>query len=609
MARGLLGSDIASDLVPYLTAGAAAARQAAAEWMRSLRDASVEPALRVAIAREKLDLVKQAQMAAIESLGGSLEEYLNPQRLLADATKAMKKGLPPAIDWLDLARLPELRWADGSPVDPVIIQWFIVSAVKSKTAEPSPLLRRHFARMVESDVEELAQWLLDRWITQDLAGIPPARTASEATSARFLAMAEGTLGSALPSKGLLAVVAAGGGAPIVAPSVAYIDMWRGNRTSQCKSLIQMLAWIDHPLAAQAVLSISTRFRTKTIQAEAALQTELLAERKQWTLDELGDRTIPTSGFDHDGRLVLSYGQRTFTAQLTDDLKVVLVNDQTGSSIKALPEPRVDEDDEVVRRAKADLATARKEIKQAASSQPSRLARAMCMQRAWTLEDFRRDILGHPVMRRVASRLVWTAETETETLTFRPLTDATLLDVEDQTVGLCDDAVIRVAHDLTVSPGDGQRWLAHLRDYEVSPLITQFGRPPVPEQLGDVIDDFNGHLIGTFKLKRMMTKLGWGAGGSAGGGVIDSIVRQFPGSDFEAILDIAGMPAYAEDWTTALRLLYFIRVGQRPVAGNAAPIASLPPVLVAEIYNDVASIAAAGTGFDPEWEVSGALGKR
>ena len=168
-------------------------------------------------------------------------------------------------------------------------------------------------------------------------------------------------------------------------------------------------------------------------------------------------------------------------------------------------------------------------------------------------------------------------------------------------------MIRVAHDLTVSPGEGERWLAHFRDYEVAPLFTQFGRSTVPDQLTDVIDAFNGHMIGTFKLKRQMTKLSWGIGGSVGGGVIDSIVKPFPGSNLQVVLEIAGMPAYAEDWTTALESLYFLRDGRRPTITNAAALSSLPPVLVAEIYNDVASIAAAGTGFDPDWEAKIRLG--
>ncbi len=637
-ARGLLGPRIAAELVPSLASGKAAERLAAAEWLRSLGDSSVVPALRKAIEKEKVDLVKQAQMAAVESFGGSLEEYLNPERLLADATKAMAKALPPALDWIDLQDLPTVRWADGSPVDQSIISWFMVGAVKSKSAEPSPLLRRYFGQMIEDDVQRFASSVLDLWIAHDLLGMTREQAEREVRAdiaeilAGYAAYPQGwahlirtpaeleaqiptrvdylmsrPAGSAVPSRGLLGLAAAGGDVTLVERTVAYINKWRGERVSQCRALVQMLAWIDHPLATQAVLAISTRFRTKTIQAEATEQARLLAERQGWTLDQLADRTIPTGGFDNDGRLELSYGPRTFTAQLGDDLKVVLFNDDSAAAIKALPDARVDEDATLARAAKAELTVAKREAKQAIKIQPERLRQAMCLQRSWGVEEFRRDLIDHPIMRRLAARLVWSAEAPGEVTSFRPLTDATMLDLDDGSVELRDDAVIRVAHDLTVPPGEGPRWLTHFADYEVPPLFTQFGRPKLPEQLPDVIDAFTGHMIGTFKLKRQMTKLGWRTGGSVGGGVVSSIVKLFPGADLQVVLEIAGMPAYAEDWTTALKSLYFLRDGRRPALTNAVPLRSLPPVLVAEIYNDVASIAAVGTGFDPDWEAKIRLG--
>jgi hypothetical protein len=59
-----------------------------------------------------------------------------------------------------------------------------------------------------------------------------------------------------------------------------------------EALIGMLAWLDHPTATQLVLSVGTRFRTKSLQEEAARQSAALAQRNGWTTDELADRSVP-----------------------------------------------------------------------------------------------------------------------------------------------------------------------------------------------------------------------------------------------------------------------------------------------------------------------------
>ena len=108
-------------------------------------------------------------------------------------------------------------------------------------------------------------------------------------------------GSAASSKGLLAVAAACAGERAAPVAQRYLKEWYGTRAAQGRALIVMLAWIEHPSATQLMLSVGSRFRTKSFQEEATRQAELLAERKGWTIGELADRTIPTAGFDEDGR--------------------------------------------------------------------------------------------------------------------------------------------------------------------------------------------------------------------------------------------------------------------------------------------------------------------
>ena len=115
----------------------------------------------------------------------------------------------------------------------------------------------------------------------------------------------------MAEKGILAVAGACCDAAAVGPVQKYLKDWYGYRAAQCKALIAMLASIDHPSAIQYLLSIANRFRTKGIREEAEKYVNILAERKGWTLDELGDRTLPAAGLGDDGTLELSFGPRQF----------------------------------------------------------------------------------------------------------------------------------------------------------------------------------------------------------------------------------------------------------------------------------------------------------
>ena len=118
----------------------------------------------------------------------------------------------------------------------------------------------------------------------------------------------------------------------------------------------MLAWIDHPEAVAFLLDVARRFRTATIRQEAEIQVRKLAERKGMTLAELADQSLPDAGLDAEGKLVLDFGPRQFIARLDDDAELVL-EDGSGSEIKALPAPGKTDNAEFAAAAKKRLAEA------------------------------------------------------------------------------------------------------------------------------------------------------------------------------------------------------------------------------------------------------------
>jgi hypothetical protein len=624
---------------PRRTSRAAAALQdgkgdirlAAAQWLTQIADPAARPALQAAWKNEKQDVVRGALLDALIAIGEDAGTYLDPAKTVVTAEKFVAKGLPSSLAWLDWAAVPELTWASsGEPVPRAVVQWLCGTAAKAKSPEPDAVLRHYAALFDAAGRERLAAHLLAAWLSEDIRplsaaeaeaqaaqaasmhygwysspqGQYPGMTLAQVTAALLPSYLKTPAGSATASKGLLAVVAACGGRDVVSPTERYLREWFGHRAAQGKALLAMLAWVEHPSATQLVLAIGARFRTKSLQDEAVRHAAALAERKGWTVDELADRTIPTAGFDDGAVLELPYGPRTFTAVLRPDLTVEL-RAPDGKAIKALPTPRQSDDAEQAKEAKKTFSAAKKELKSIATLQAQRLYEAMCTERSWSAEDWDRYLLRHPVVGPGVRRLVWVAPVDDGApVIFRPLDDGTLTDADDNDVKLPDGARIRVAHDSVLSPGEIERWSAHLADYEVTPLFQQLGRgvhAVTPELRSKrQLTDFTGHLLEAYALRGRAGKLGYTRGQSEDAGWFYTYEKRFPTLGIVAVVNFTGNPLPEENRLVALKELAFRRA--TPDGRHVElTLGDVPAVLVSECWQDMRLLAAEGTGFDPEWE--------
>jgi len=625
-------------IVSALADGKSEVRTIAAQWLGRLKYMPAIPALEKAVSTEKHDNAKGALLDALEALGQPVDKYLKRDVLLAEARKFLGKGMPKDLDWMVWDALPTVRWSDtGERVAPEILRWMLGQACRANSPEPNAVLRKYCAMFDPQERERLGQWVLDQWLAEDVAPIAQddAQQRAQASAqalhqgmalhpkfyqnhpllGKSLAELVGYLlpgflrlprGSAIASKGVLAVAAACAGGGAAAPVARYIKEWYGTRAAQGKALIAMLAWIDHPNATQVMLAIGNRFRTKSIQEEATRQAEALAERKGWTLAELADRTIPSAGFDENGELDLPYGARSFLARLPPTLKIELFNPD-GKKIASLPEPRMDDDAELAKAAKKSLSAAKKDIKSIVDLQTDRLYEALCTGRDWSFADWNAFLNRHPIVRHLVQRLVWLQEPASGArAAFRPLADGTLTDEEDEVVEVAGDARIRLAHDMLLEPAAVRRWQQHLIDYEITPLFPQLGKGtwelPAAQANAKEITDFKGHLLEAFALRGRATKLGYQRGSAEDGGWFHVYEKRFAALGLSAILEFTGNSLPEENRTVALIRLTFSPTNvENAWERSEIPLAKVPKVLLSECYNDVRLMAGEGTGFDPDWE--------
>ena len=648
-AQGCLerASDKFERLTAALSGGSAESRLAAAEWLGRTGDQQAITALLGAVKKEKNDVTKGAIMGALEQLGVLVEDFLDRAGLLKEASKGLSRGGPTDLKWFPFQRLPAVHWDDsGAVVEPEIVHWWLVQGCKLKNPEPGALLRWYAAHFRPAEREALGQFILEAWIAEDTAPIPRAEAENRAqtnaqqmrygaqyffqqaqkdpktwgapkpplTLEQYYAQAlASTLkqpkGSAIDSKGILSVAGAcvgGGAVPVVN---RYLKDWYGYRPAQCKALLQMLAWVEHRTATQLLLAVGSRFRTKGIQEEANRQAQAVAERKGWTLAELADRTIPSAGLDEQGVLTIDYGPRQFTARLNEELEFALT-DGEGKALKALPDPRKDDDEAKAAAARKMFSAAKKELKSVLSLQRERLYEAMCTQRTWPIEDWNLYLNRHPILRHHCQRLAWAAVRDGGAAgLFRPLADGSLTDVADEPVTYPDGTLVRVGHECQVTPEQSRAWRQHFQDYNIEPLFEQFGRPDFKlseeRQTDPEIADFEGHTLEAFRLRGRATKLGYTRGQAQDGGWFYDYHKRFPTLGLEAVIEFTGNGLPEENRTVALKSLRFARVadeGESSPGGDAVLLLSeVPAVLLSECWNDFRTLAAEGPGFDPEWE--------
>jgi hypothetical protein len=577
-----------------------------------------------AFSKEKYDVPKGALLAALERLGVPVDEFLDRAELHKKAEQEIAGGMPPALAWLPLDQLPAVHWQDsGTAVPPDVLKFWLIRAYKLKSPEPTVLLRRYARLMRPAEAAELGLFLLSAWITFDTR--PP--TDSQATQkAQALVQQLGSygltfqqamqsvlnspIGSAVAHKGVLAVAGALCDARAGVMVGDYLKQWYGMRAAQCKALIQMLAWIEHPAAIQLLLATARRFRTAGIRKEAERCVKALAERRDWTVAELADRSITTCGLE-DGRLLLDFGARTFAARPNDDLTFALF-DANNRPIAALPDPRKDEDPELVKKVKKHFSAAKKELKTIVKQLQERFYEAMCEQREWRFVDWEAYLGRHPIAGRLCQRVIWAVVQHGNSVTtFRPLADGTLTGADDAAVKLGPDARIRVAHEALVPPEQSALWRSHLADYEIAPLFEQFGKPVFrlaeeAKQLSEM-RDFVGYIVETFKLRGRANKLGYVRSGSEDGGWFYCYHRQLPTLGIEAVIEFSGNSLPEENRNVALTSLYFRHTLSNEEAqfGGASrprlPLGDVPAILLTECWNDLRIIAEQGTGFDPDWE--------
>jgi len=603
-------------------------RAHAATWLADMQSESSEKPLRKRLKKEKAEVVRAALIEALLRLGADLSDVIGPQALMAEAEKKGRKLALP--EWVNPETLPQVRFADGASAPRALIEYWIGLAVKLKDPSNTGLFGIYLDQLLPQDSAQLSGHILEGWINFDTHG-PTLEEANAYAQSRVdssrRAHRQGgwnSLGSTpadvedklaqifayykreklnqLPntgtkSKGALAL-ACRAEASFAAERVRWFLKNHGRRSHQAMALLDMLVGIGTPTAMQVVISAATRLKQKSTMAHANNIAERYAKDRGWSYDELADRTVPTASFDDAGELDLPCGPdaKPYVARIDEQLAIHIFN-PAGKVIKALPSG----DDEDTKESKKTLAASKRELKQIIAMQTQRMFEAIAAERHWPVDDWIECFHGHPVMRRLIERLVWEgldAHNNPQGL-FRATQEGDFTNAQDEGIDVRDYATVRLSHAALVDESTAEAWQAHLKDYEIKPLIDQFPKGYKPyggcEADATAISDRHGWLGETRPYRGAAEKLGYQREMGDGGGV-SGFYKDFQAAGITAFIETYGGLAYDENDPQSLKDLIFRKTGSY---GGLA-LKDVPPALLAMCHADLHTIAKKGA-FNEEWE--------
>ncbi|GIE78560.1 hypothetical protein Aph02nite_45100 [Actinoplanes philippinensis] len=355
--------------------------------------------------------------------------------------------------------------------------------------------------------------------------------------------------------------------------------------------LDVLREIGSEVALMHLHSIAQKVRFAGLKHAARERIDVVAGELGLTAEQLADRLVPDLGLDARGRLTLDYGPRRFVVGFDEQLKPYVADDD-GMRRKDLPKPGARDDEALASAAYQTFATLKKDVRQVAADLIHRLETAMVVQRRWTVDEFRRLLVGHPLMRHVVSRLVWATFTADGAVgtAFRVAEDGSLADVDDKEFAPADHVPVGVAHPLHLE-SDLTSWMQLFTDYEILQPFPQLQRPVrrlTAEQAAQQrLTEFVGAHIAVDRLLKLERRGWWQRSSPMDAGIQDTMECHLPGRGALTFpLDPGISVQYPhEDPVQTMR--------DARLSG-APDFAALEPVIVSELLCDLHYLRHGGT---------------
>jgi|GEM_PF-4215665 len=382
---------------------------------------------------------------------------------------------------------------------------------------------------------------------------------------------------------------------------AHLKRWPGeNAYRRAQKGLEVYDMIGSDLALMTLNGIAAKVKYKSVKSAANNLIQKIAKARDLTPDQLADRIIPDCGLDEDGRREFDYGARQFSLVLDENLHPVVRDLSRDKILKNLPKPGKNDDDEMGAQAKSDFRDMKKQIKEVVKTQTPRLENAMVTGRRWGADNFETLIVGHPLMRHFAQRLLWAIyegkKKEKIVGYLRVDEEGALLDANDEPLTLKATQKVGIPHPLELSKEDLETWGTVFGDYEIIPPFPQLNRPVYELEDGDtegeVITKFAKIIVKPGAIRGHIDRDGWTKGTPEDAGIIYNFYKHYEAEGITASAQMSyGIYAGGASWDEdqSINGISFHK-GARGY-GNTIALAKVPARLISEVLYSIGQLTA------------------
>lgn len=294
-----------------------------------------------------------------------------------------------------------------------------------------------------------------------------------------------------------------------------IDEWTKNSRWVIGAFaVTAMAMNGSPMALMLTDGIIKRYKYNQVRAAAIEAMDYVEKVRGLSKEALADKSIPNLGFNKNREIMLNYGMKHLSIKLTSEMKLVLFDEEKQKVIKALPKPRVKDDEGEIVEAQKMFTGFKKKLKTIISTQQKRLFKAILTERSWEQDSWRELFVENPIMNGFAISLIW-GEYDSEGVllgTFRYMEDGSFNSAQQEEYKLGEGTVIKLIHPVELSEGERIGWKQQLQDYEIIQPVLQLDMPVytlAPEEKGEpTFSKFKGEKVYLGKVLGVMKKYEW-----------------------------------------------------------------------------------------------------
>lgn len=283
------------------------------------------------------------------------------------------------------------------------------------------------------------------------------------------------------------------------PTIAYAAM-------------HALSNADPEIVSSRLQELRLRIRHKNLAKRIAASFEAVAKGRGLSSEDLADELVSDHGLDDKGVRAWAVGDCRVLLRLDDDGSVALAYEgPDGKARTSLPKDLADADPEALKAAKAE----RKAVAATMTQQKGRLETAMVDGRRWTAGAWSKSFGRHPLLSRLARRLVWRIESAGRKPVLAIPDGRAWHDADGSAVPVKAVDGISLPHPVQIDDTPLVRWRSLLIESRiVQPFKQAFRetyRPSEVEVERLACDRFSGFTVPLSTVRALLAPRGWTGG--------------------------------------------------------------------------------------------------